>query len=78
MLLHDLPDFLSEYANALCEEIPEKFLQVKNIVLAAFPIVLRPPDPMQVNNLDQIEEFKHKPKIVYPIYDIIMKSLNFS
>lgn len=51
VLLHDFPDFLSEYANALCEEIPEKFLQVKNIVLAAFPTVLRPPDPMQVNNV---------------------------
>ena len=28
VLLHDLPDFLLEFAHALCEEIPEKFIQV--------------------------------------------------
>ena len=36
-VLIDWPDFYSEFAYALCEEVPEKFIQVRNIILAAIP-----------------------------------------
>jgi len=45
VLLHDWPTFLSEYAYVFCDEIPDKFIQVRNIILAAFPKNMRPPDP---------------------------------
>ena len=51
VLLHDFPEFLSKYAYSFCEEIPEKFIQLRNIILASFPKTMRPPDPFYVNNV---------------------------
>jgi CCR4-NOT transcription complex subunit 1 len=45
VLLHDFPDFLSEYAYSFCEEIPDNFIQIRNIVLAAYPKSIRLQDP---------------------------------
>jgi CCR4-NOT transcription complex subunit 1 len=51
VLLHDFPEFLSEFAYSLCEYLPEQFTQIRNILLAAFPRNLRPPDPFSVANV---------------------------
>ena len=51
VLLHDFPEFVSEFYYSLCEEIPEKFTQIRNIILAAFPKNLRLPDPFQVSHV---------------------------
>jgi CCR4-NOT transcription complex subunit 1 len=45
VLLHDFPDFLSNFASDLCDSIPEKCIQFRNLVLSAFPRALKLPDP---------------------------------
>jgi CCR4-NOT transcription complex subunit 1 len=57
VLLHDFPDFLSEYAYSFCEEIPDFFIQIRNIVLAAYPKNIRLLNPSQVTHV-QIYIFK--------------------
>lgn len=37
ILLNDFPDFLSEFSFVFCDEVPERFTQVRNIILSAFP-----------------------------------------
>lgn len=51
VLLHDFPEFLSKYAYSFCEEIPDIFIQLRNIILASFPKTMRPPDPFYVSNV---------------------------
>lgn len=51
VLLHDFAEFLSTFTYSLCEGIPDKFIQMKNIILAAFPKAMRPPDPFSVKNV---------------------------
>jgi CCR4-NOT transcription complex subunit 1 len=45
VLLHDFPEFLSEYYFSLCDAIPPRCLQLRNIILSAFPpsVVLTDP-----------------------------------
>jgi len=45
VILHDWPEFLMQYAYSFCEEIPETFFQIKNIVLSAFNKGMKYPDP---------------------------------
>ena len=49
VLLHDFPDFLSEYYFTLCDVIPPRCIQLRNIILSAFPITLTLPDPNLFN-----------------------------
>ncbi|KAA1474810.1 Not1-domain-containing protein [Dentipellis sp. KUC8613] len=51
VLLHDFPDFLSEYYFSLCDAIPPHCIQLRNIILSAFPPHLILPDP-HLHNLD--------------------------
>jgi CCR4-NOT transcription complex subunit 1 len=65
ILLHDFQDFLSDFSFSFCEEIPEKFTQVRNMVLSAFPKNIRPPDPFAITvKFDQTDEFKIMPNII--------------
>ncbi|KIY43711.1 Not1-domain-containing protein [Fistulina hepatica ATCC 64428] len=45
VLLHDFPEFLSQYYFSLCDAIPPRSLQLRNIILSAFPPSLVLPDP---------------------------------
>jgi len=51
VLLHDFPEFLAVFAMNLCNEIPEGFIQIRNIVLAAFPKNMRLIDPFQITDV---------------------------
>ncbi|KAJ2931428.1 hypothetical protein H1R20_g5724, partial [Candolleomyces eurysporus] len=57
VLLHDFPDFLSEYYFTLCDSIPPRCIQLRNIILSAFPAAIILPDP-HLNNvsLDSLSE----------------------
>lgn len=48
VLLHDMPNFLSEVAFSLCDAIPSNCIQLRNLILSAFPVTssLRLPDPL--------------------------------
>jgi CCR4-NOT transcription complex subunit 1 len=45
VLLHDFPEFLAAYHHQLCEVIPPTCVQLRNLVLSAFPRNMRLPDP---------------------------------
>jgi CCR4-NOT transcription complex subunit 1 len=45
VLLHDFPDFLSEYYFSLCDVVPPHCIQLRNIILSAYPIHITLPDP---------------------------------
>ncbi|KAK7023882.1 Not1-domain-containing protein [Favolaschia claudopus] len=45
VLLHDFPEFLSEYYFTLCDVIPPHCIQLRNVVLSAFPPSMTLPDP---------------------------------
>lgn len=51
VLLHDFPEFLSEYYFTLCDIIPPRCIQLRNIILSAFPSSVILPDP-HLRNVD--------------------------
>ncbi|KAI0928230.1 hypothetical protein AcW2_004306 [Taiwanofungus camphoratus] len=51
VLLHDFPEFLSEYYFTLCDVIPPQCIQLRNIILSAFPPTITLPDP-HLRNID--------------------------
>merc|ERR1711871_985612 len=46
VLLHDFPEFLCEHHLAICEAIPVGCVQMRNLVLSAYPKAMRPPNPL--------------------------------
>jgi CCR4-NOT transcription complex subunit 1 len=44
VLLHDFPEFLSEYYYSLCDALPARCVQMRSIILSAFPADVTPPD----------------------------------
>lgn len=65
VLLHDFPEFLSEYYFSLCDVIPPRCIQLRNIILSAFPPALVLPDPHLRNlKFDSIPEMGPIPPIL--------------
>ncbi|KAJ7445783.1 Not1-domain-containing protein [Mycena galericulata] len=65
VLLHDFPEFLSEYYFTLCDVIPPRCIQLRNIILSAFPPALILPDPHLRNlTFDTIPEMGPIPPIL--------------
>jgi len=46
VLLHDFPEFLCEYHFNLCDAIPPSCIQLRNLILSAFPKEMSLPDPL--------------------------------
>ncbi len=55
VILRDFPEFLIEASFILVENLPDKFNQVRNIILSAFPQAMSPPDPFRIT--DQVYSF---------------------
>ena len=51
VILNDFPDFLVEMSFVLCEHIPEKFIQIRNLILSAYPSSMKPSDPLRVRTI---------------------------
>ncbi|KAF8226250.1 Not1-domain-containing protein [Tricholoma matsutake] len=65
VLLHDFPEFLSEYYFTLCDVVPPNCIQLRNIILSAFPPALILPDPYLRNiKYDSIPEMGPIPPIL--------------
>ncbi len=63
VLLHDFPEFLCEYCYGLCDVIPCNAIQMRNLVLSAFPRNMRLPDPFTPNlKIDSLPEITQPPK----------------
>lgn len=65
VLLHDFPDFLSEYYFSLCDVIPHRCIQLRNIILSAFPPAIILPDPnLRDQKFESISEMGPIPPIL--------------
>ncbi|KAI8991615.1 CCR4-Not complex component, Not1-domain-containing protein [Mycotypha africana] len=65
VLLHDFPEFLCDYHYSLCDVIPISCVQMRNLVLSAFPRNMRLPDPFTPNlKVDLLPEINHSPTIL--------------
>jgi len=64
VLLHDFPEFLSEYYFTLCDAIPPRCIQLRNIILSAYPPTLVLPDPHRSLVSDSISETGPIPPIL--------------
>jgi len=65
VLLHDFPEFLCEYYFSLCDTIPQRCIQLRNIILSAFPPAIILPDPYLRNlKFDSIPEMGPIPPFV--------------
>ena len=49
VLLHDFPEFLCDYHYGFCDVIPPNCIQMRNLILSAFPRNMRLPDPLTLN-----------------------------
>jgi CCR4-NOT transcription complex subunit 1 len=49
VMLHDFPEFLCDYHLTLCDHIPATCVQMRNLILSAFPRNMRLPDPFTPN-----------------------------
>ncbi len=76
MLLHDFPEFLCNSHYQFCDVIPPNCIQLRNLVLSAFPRVMKLPDPLTPNlKVDMIADIDSSPpKISYPyVYNLPLK-----
>lgn len=72
VLLHDFPEFLSEYYFTLCDVIPSRCIQLRNIILSAFPTNILLPDPHLRNiDFDSIPEMRVIPAILSDFASIL-------
>jgi len=63
VVLHDFPEFFSEYYISFCDVIPSTCVQMRNLVLSAFPKTMRLPDPFTPNlKIDMIPEVNSTPR----------------
>ena len=65
VLLHDFPELLCDYHYAFCDVIPSNCIQVRNLILSAFPRSMRLPDPFTPNlKVDILPEIANAPRIM--------------
>eukprot|EP00004_Rigifila_ramosa_P003722 TRINITY_DN1396_c0_g1_i5.p1 TRINITY_DN1396_c0_g1~~TRINITY_DN1396_c0_g1_i5.p1 ORF type:complete len:1958 (-),score=482.55 TRINITY_DN1396_c0_g1_i5:140-5680(-) len=65
VLLHDFPEFLCDYHLSLCDAIPTTCIQMRNLVLSAFPRNVRLPDPFTPNlKVDLLPEISQPPRVL--------------
>ncbi|KAI7858510.1 CCR4-Not complex component, Not1-domain-containing protein [Circinella umbellata] len=64
VLLHDFPEFLSHYYMEFVTAIPHSCVQIRNLILSAFPRTMRLPDPSAPDmELDGLPEYNENPVI---------------
>lgn len=74
VLLHDFPEFLCDYHYSLCDVIPASCIQLRNLILSAFPRNMRLPDPFTPNlKVDLLPEINQLPNILSD-YTTVLKT----
>lgn len=72
VLLHDFPEFLCDYHLSFCEAIPHPCVQLRNLVLSAFPRSMRLPDPFTPNlKVDLLPEITQAPRVLTDFVGIL-------
>ncbi|XP_019755712.2 CCR4-NOT transcription complex subunit 1 isoform X2 [Dendroctonus ponderosae] len=65
VLLHDFPEFLCDNYYGFCDVIPPNCIQMRNLILSAFPRTMRLPDPFIPNlKVDMLPEITYAPRIL--------------
>lgn len=65
VLLHDFPEFLCDYHYGFCDVIPPNCIQMRNLILSAFPRNMRLPDPFTPNlKVDMLQEITMAPRVL--------------
>jgi len=65
VLLHDFPSFLAGYHLSFCNVIPANCVQLRNLVLSAFPRGMVLPDPFTPNlKIDLLPEISKSPAVL--------------
>ncbi|KAI9280718.1 CCR4-Not complex component, Not1-domain-containing protein [Sporodiniella umbellata] len=65
VLLHDFPEFLCDYHYSFCDVIPASCIQLRNLILSAFPRHMRLPDPFTPNlKVDLLPDINQPPSIL--------------
>ena len=72
VLLHDFPEFLCDYHYTFCDVIPPNCIQMRNLILSAFPRNMRLPDPFTPNlKVDSLPDIAQAPRILSNYINII-------
>jgi len=72
VLLHDFPDFLCDYCYHFLDAIPPNCIQMRNLVLSAFPRNMRLPDPFTANlKFEMLAEHAVAPRIISNVGTLI-------
>ncbi|KAJ3299964.1 hypothetical protein HK104_005661 [Borealophlyctis nickersoniae] len=65
VLLHDFPEFLADYHFSFVDVIPHSCIQLRNLILSAFPRNMRLPDPFTPNlKVDLLPEINQPPRVL--------------
>lgn len=74
VLLHDFPEFLCYNYFSFCDVIAPRCIQLRNIILSAFPKKMRVPDPNSPNlKVDLLAEMSQPPCILSE-FDAVLKA----
>ncbi|KAJ2746614.1 CCR4-NOT core subunit cdc39 [Coemansia sp. BCRC 34301] len=66
VVLHDFPEFLAGYALLLCDSIPANCVQLRNLLLSAYPREMRLPEPLTPNlKIDLLPDVSRSPDISF-------------
>ncbi|OAD77396.1 Not1 transcription factor [Phycomyces blakesleeanus NRRL 1555(-)] len=75
VLLHDFPEFLSDNYMVFSQCIPHGCIQLRNLVLSAFPRVMHLPDPFTPDLcLSSLPESRQEPLVVMSYSEILMNN----
>jgi len=72
VLLHDFPEFLCDYHFAFCDVLPPTCIQLRNLILSAFPQSMKLPDPFIPH--ESIPEIKDSPLIRSKFVDVLIET----
>lgn len=65
VLLHDYPEFLSDFYTSFCDVLPASCVQLRNVILSAFSRSMRLPDPLTLGlQVAQLPEVSVSPRLM--------------
>jgi CCR4-NOT transcription complex subunit 1 len=73
VLLHDFPEFLCECHFCFCDILPAPCVQIRNIILSAFPRDMRLPYPYRGLEIDQVPEIRQSPPILSDYQSVLLQ-----
>lgn len=76
ILHHDFPEFLAQYHFVLCEAIPPNCVQLRNLILSAYPQSTSDvPDPFRQNlKVDLLAEMRVPPRISGDVFKTLRET----